>query len=369
MSYQSILLRQVNSLCDNLEEVARDENGGLIDMAMQSDYFTFDVMSEVIFGMAYNALKDTSYRFVTGALGSSNIRIGTLVQSPLPAMCRIDKYLFPESIQGRNKFLGFIGSLLRDRSKASFAGNGNVFSFLETAKDPDGGNQLSKSEIRAECATLVAAGTDTSSSTLAATLFYLSRNSKCYSRVSEEVRNAFSSHQDIKIGPELNSCVYLRACIEETLRMSPPVGAALWREIGPGGMNIGPLTLPAGVDVGTGIYSLHHNAAYHPEPFKYLPERWLVGEGSSTSESVELARSAFAPFSRGPRSCVGKGFAYHELTLTIAHILHRFDFSATEEDFALRHGSEGPGGINEFLLHDHVTGARSGPLLQFSMRR
>lgn len=115
-------------------------------------------MSEVIFGMAYNALKDTSYRFVTGALGSSNIRIGTLFQSPLPAICRIDKYLFPKSIQGRNQFLGFIGSLLRDRSKASFAGNGNVFSFLETAKDPDGGNQLSKSEIRAECATLVAAG-------------------------------------------------------------------------------------------------------------------------------------------------------------------------------------------------------------------
>ncbi|KAF4333510.1 isoamyl alcohol oxidase [Fusarium beomiforme] len=367
-AYQSIVLRHVNSLCGNLAEVARLEDGGVVNMSLQSDYFTFDVMSEVIFGMTYNALKDTKYRFVTRALEASNIRIGALVQSSLLIIGRADRYLFRKSIKGRNRFLGFIGSLLRDRSKASFADSGNVFSFLEKAKDPDGGSELSKAEIRAECATLVVAGSDTSSSTLAGTLFYLSRNPGAYQRVCQEIRSEFQTYQDIKIGPRLNSCVYLKACIEETLRLSPPVGGALWREVGPGGMTVGPLTLPAGIDVGTGIYSLHHNSNYHPEPFKYSPERWIAGEGSTTSQSVALARSAFTPFSRGPRSCVGKGFAYHELTLTIAHIIHRFELSAAEDDFALRHGNQGPGGADEFLLRDHVTGARSGPLLHFHLR-
>ncbi|KPA38211.1 isoamyl alcohol oxidase [Fusarium langsethiae] len=343
LSYQNIVLRHVNALCDNLEEVARREGGGSVNMSLQSDYFTFDVMSEVIFGMTYNALRDSKYRFVSRALEASNIRISALVQSSLLVIGRLDKYLFPKSIVGRNKFLGFIGSLLRDRSKASFADNGNVFSFLETAKDPDGGNELSKSEIRAECATLVVAGSDTSSSTLAGTLFYLSRNPRAYDRVCREVRSEFQDAQHISIGPKLSSCVYLRACIEETLRLSPPVGGALWREIGPGGMNVGSLSLPAGIDVGTGIYSLHHNSTYHPDPFKYLPERWIVGEGSTTSKSVEVARSAFSPFSRGPRSCVGKGFAYHELSLTIAHIIHRFEFSTIEDDISSRRCSEGPG--------------------------
>ncbi|KAH7173133.1 cytochrome P450 [Fusarium flagelliforme] len=368
LSYQSIVLRHVNALCDNLEEIATREGGGSVNMSLQSDYFTFDVMSEVIFGMAYNALGDSKYRFVTRALEASNVRISALVQSSLLVIGRLDKYLFPKSIVGRNKFLGFIGSLLRDRSKASFADNGNVFSFLETAKDPDGGNELSKSEIRAECATLVVAGSDTSSSTLAGTLFYLSRNPQAYDRVCREVRSEFQDAQHITIGPKLSSCVYLRACIEETLRLSPPVGGALWREIGPGGMNVGSLSLPAGIDVGTGIYSLHHNSTYHSEPFKYLPERWIVGEGSSTSKSVEVARSAFSPFSRGPRSCVGKGFAYHELSLTIAHIIHRFEFSTADDDISSRRLSGGPGGTDEFLLRDHVTGAKSGPLLRFSLR-
>ena len=115
-------------------------------------------MSEVIFGMKYNALKETKYRYVPQAIQDSNVRIGTLVQAYYLTFGRLDRYLFPASIRARNAFLGFLGSLLRGRSKASFSDNGNVFSFLETAKDPDGGKTLSKSEIRAECATLVVAG-------------------------------------------------------------------------------------------------------------------------------------------------------------------------------------------------------------------
>lgn len=208
-------------------------------------------------------------------------------------------------------------------------------------------------------------GSDTSSSTLAATLSYLSDNPKAYDRVCSEVRSKFATAAQVAMGPRLNSCTYLRACVDEALRMSPPVGGALWREIGLGGMTVDSIALPAGVDVGVGIYSLHHNEDYHPQPFSYMPERWLVGEGLSTKESVNLARSAFVPFSTGPRSCVGKGFAYHELMLTLAHILQRFDFCRVD---GWVNKAEGPGGRREFLLKDHITGAKSGPWLRFTKR-
>lgn len=327
-------------------------------------------MSEVIFGMRYNALKETTFRFVTKALADSNIRISALVQAPMLALGRIDKRLFPSSIKGRNQFLGFISSLLKDRSRASLSDDGNVFSFLETARDPDGGKALDKSQIRAECATLVVAGSDTSSSTLAATLFYLSGNPMAYDRAISEIRAKFKSQDELQMGPQLNSCTYLRACIDEALRMSPPVGGALWREVAPGGMTVDSMVLPAGIDVGTGIYSLHHNARYHREPFKYIPERWVAGKAGSTKESVELARSAFMPFSIGPRSCVGKGFAYHELTLSLAHILYKFEFSHLPESRrSLPWNASGPGGREEFLLRDHITGAKNGPHLRFSRRQ
>ncbi|KAJ0386980.1 hypothetical protein COL922a_003131 [Colletotrichum nupharicola] len=323
--------------------------------AARGDYFTFDIMSEVIFGMKYNALREPKYRFVMSALEASNVRISALVQASSLALGRIDKYLFADSIKSRNKFLGFLGSLLKSRAKASFSDNGNVFSYLETAKDSDGESTLSKSEIRAESATLV----------VAATLFYLSGNARAYARLCHEIRSTFDSVEDIRIGAKLSSCNYLRACIDEALRMSPPVGGALWREVRPGGMTIGSLSLPAGIDVGTGIYSLHHHDDYFDSPFEYKPERWVVGEDGSTKES-ELARTAFYPFSSGPRSCVGKGFAYHEITLTLAHILYRFDFTRSTKDQKSFGGSTG--NVNEFQMWDHVTSAKVGPWLRFQSR-
>lgn len=115
-------------------------------------------MSEVIFGMKYNALKEVSHRYVAHAIQESNVRVGTLVQAYGLTMGGLDKYLFPSSIRARNKFLRFVGSLLRDRKNADVASNGNVFTFLETAQDPDGGQAFGKSEIRAECVTLIVAG-------------------------------------------------------------------------------------------------------------------------------------------------------------------------------------------------------------------
>ncbi len=150
--------------------------------------------------------------------------------------------------------------------------------------------------------------------------------------------------------------------------MSPPAGGALWREIAPGGMTVNNLTLPPGLDVGVGIYSLHHNEEYHPEPFKYRPERWIVGEFGASKESLELARSAFVPFSSGPRGCLGKGFAYHQLTLVLANIICGFEFYAADRDTNSAYVLKHPGGDEEFFLKDHITGAKDGPILNFKMR-
>lgn len=108
--------------------------------------------------MKYAALSEEKYRYVPAVIQASNIRVGTLVQAYSLTTARLDKYLFPAGISARNAFLGFLGSLLRDRKKSEESGNGNVFNFLETATDLETGGTLSKAEIRAECATLVVAG-------------------------------------------------------------------------------------------------------------------------------------------------------------------------------------------------------------------
>ncbi len=175
------------------------------------------------------------------------------------------------------------------------------------------------------------------------------------------------------MGPKLNSCNYLRACIDECLRMSPPVGAALMREVPAGGATIDGQYLPGGMLVGAGIYSIHHTPTNFSDPFCYQPERWLGEATAANTGKTESGTDGYMPFSMGTRSCIGKGLALVEAMLTMATVCWEFDFRAA--DASLGHSGGGhpdaPFGrhrADEFQLTDHITSAKDGPLIQFRRR-
>jgi cytochrome P450 len=155
------------------------------------------------------------------------------------------------------------------------------------------------------------------------------------------------------------------------MRLSPSAPGALWREAEDCGIIVDNEYIPKGMDVATCIYSLHHSSECYPEPFSFRPERWLLNDQSSTPyRGIVSPHAAFTPFSIGSRSCIGKGLAYVELTLTLAYILWSFDFEITEG----AHGSIGGGNtkseygrhrVDEFQMYDHVTSAKDGPYVRF----
>ncbi len=213
---------------------------------------------------------------------------------------------------------------------------------------------------------------------MAAMLFYLSRYPAALERVTAEVRGKFGSIEEIRSGAKLNSCTYLRACIDETLRISPPSGSALWRQVIRGGAIFDRQYIPAGYDVGVGIYAIHHNPDYYPDPHAFKPERWL----SDPSDGVEVGgmqklKLPYAPFSAGPRGCVGKGLALTKLMLTMAHILYSLDMkepgplSRPGKQSSLNSPSQAQSSktlSDEFQTRDHITSAKAGPLLKFRRR-
>jgi cytochrome P450 len=121
-------------------------------------------------------------------------------------------------------------------------------------------------ELWGESNLLIIAGSDTTSTALSGALFYLAHNSAALQKVCKEVREAFDDVEEIVTGSKLSGCSFMRACIDETMRMTPPVAGALPRQILPGGMNVDGRHIPAGIDVGVPIYSIHHNPDYFPQP-------------------------------------------------------------------------------------------------------
>ena len=240
--------------------------------------------------------------------------------------------------------------------------------------DPETGKGYSEDELFGESESLIIAGSDTTAISTAAAFFYLSRNPEVQQKLADEITSTFSSLNEIKSGPTLHSCKYLRAFIEETLRMSPPVPADLSREVQKGGIVVDGEYIPEGIKVSTVSYCMHHNPEDFPEPFKFQPERWIVDKNDTTGASAErlaLAQSAFMPFSAGPRGCVGKNLAYLEMNLVVAKIIYNFEVRR-DPTSNLGGGSpeaiEGRRTVDQYQLYDIFVGIRDGPMVQLAKR-
>ena len=57
---------------------------------------------------------------------------------------------------------------------------------------------------------------------LAAALFYILQNPPVLKRLREELDDNFTTVDQIRTGASLSRCVYLKAIVEESLRMAPP---------------------------------------------------------------------------------------------------------------------------------------------------
>ena len=197
---------------------------------------------------------------------------------------------------------------------------------------------------------------------MAANFFYLSTNPSAQAILAAEIRSTFATVEDIRLGPLLDSCKYLKAFIEETLRMSPSIPGVLPREVLPGGITVAGRNFPAGVELAVPIYAIHHNKSYYPEPHRHWPERWMpevVGK-----EAVDTAWSAFTPFSYGSRACAGKRLAYLELWITVARVVWEFELEYRDGGREEAFGRE----VMEYRLWDHFTAARTGPVVRFHKR-
>jgi cytochrome P450 len=93
---------------------------------------------------------------------------------------------------------------------------------------------------------IVTAGTETSATAMTGVLYYLAKHPEVNAKLKDEIRSAFKSSKDIN----LQSCSglkYLQACIEETLRIYPPIKIGFPRITPPQGRVLDGQFVPGGV--------------------------------------------------------------------------------------------------------------------------
>lgn len=236
--------------------------------------------------------------------------------------------LIPGSLRRKQRENKKLASDRVDRRLARDPGRPDLWTEILRRSDDGKGDAtagMSLEEMYGNATVFMNAGTETTATLLSGLTYYLLINPDKMAKLIAEVRDAFPSGSDITIDA-LAKLPYLNACIEEGLRMYPPISFGLPRLTPPGGAVIADKYIPANVSVSVNHWATYQSTANFLEPSRFVPERFL-GDPKYAADKFE----ALQPFSTGPRNCIGKNLAYHEMRLLLTMVLVSFDVELQEE--------------------------------------
>lgn len=190
------------------------------------------------------------------------------------------------------------------RSDPNFSERGDVLSMLLAARYDDG-RPISDSHVADELLTLLAAGHETTATTLAWAVERLRRHPQLLDRLKAEADGE---------GSQL-----LQATIWEVQRTHPVIE-------GTGRMTrtrirLGEWVIPEREMVVVSMVLVHTAEGNFPNPDAFDPDRF-VGNPPDTS--------LWIPYGGGVNRCVGAAFANMEMLVTLRTLLRRFEFTATD---------------------------------------
>lgn len=186
---------------------------------------------------------------------------------------------------------------------------------------------------------LLLAAVDTTANYMIWIIYNLAANTSKQALLAEELKNVLK-------GGDFNKEVelpYLQACYRETHRHTPlltNVPRKLDEDIVLEGYIV-----PAGTQITMNIDAIQRDPQYVTDADVFLPERWLapaVEARKGTPSEVIDHKLLAAPFSFGPRMCLGARLAELEIKVLIARIVQDWEFSLAPESPKV--------GVKEFLF-------------------
>lgn len=345
------------------------------NMTDRSQRLGFDIVGHLAFGCDLKLQTEEANRVMIRLLTAAKMRVNAFMH--FPALQSLDFILTSLPSKDGREFRRIIKQIVTARVAEGDRGQHDLYAVMAEHTKPGG---VYDGILWSEAIFFMTAGGTPPATTLSALFFYLSRYPKCYEKLAQEIRSQFASGRDIRGSPALFACKYLRACVDESLRMAPPSLATLWREQAADDPErdttpiiIDGHVIPPGTQVGVNLYALHHNEDYFPDAFTFNPDRWLDSSNSAGQGDQADKNRAFAPFIVGPRSCAGRAMAYLEVSLVMAKTLWYFDFQKSpgalgEVGEGIKGLDTGIGNVNEYQLLDMFNANHHGPYLIFRPR-
>ncbi|KAG6840058.1 hypothetical protein C0991_009288 [Blastosporella zonata] len=155
---------------------------------------------------------------------------------------------------------------------------------------------------------------------MAALMRYIAADPKVQERLRSELNHAFDGPIEDMDATTLLKLPYLDACVQEALRMVPPVAAGPPRWNKDVDTQVLDKVIPAGTTAASPNYAIFRDPRNFFDPESFLPDRWL---GGVSPHNIE----AYVPFCFGPGVCIGKPVALYNMKFVLRQAVHVFTHS------------------------------------------
>lgn len=320
-SQEDIMRHYVDLFITQLTE--RAHQGTDVNLVAWYNFSTFDLIGHLTLGQSFGCLESGKYHpWVSNIFNS--VRAVPISQAITRlGLKSLTPWLIPSKFKtAYHKTTQFSEQAALARLDANDTKSNDFMSYVLRYNDERG---MSRDEILENSSALITAGSETTATCLSGATYLLLTNREKYDKLTNEIRSAFNSEEEITVG-RCDQLKYLVAVFQETLRMYPPAPAGFSRFTPTEGELIEGYWVPGDTVVCVPHWPAFNSNFNFKEPKKFAPERWL-GDPAYANDS----KAVLHPFSTGSRDCIGKNLAYTEMRLLLTRLLWKFDVELLPE--------------------------------------
>jgi cytochrome P450 len=203
---------------------------------------------------------------------------------------------------------------LIDQRLADMRDVGDILSILLQAQEKDDADTVTKRQVRDELISLLAAGHETTTNTLAWTFYLLSEHPAVLEKVLAELQ-AVLAGRDPQVD-DLPKLVYCDWVIKESMRLYPSAWTQGRQAVE--AFDLDGYHFPAGTMLMFSQWVLHRLPDIWGDPEVFRPERW------DPVHEQKVPQWSYFPFGGGSRICMGMSLAQLQVRLVLAVILQRY---------------------------------------------
>lgn len=166
--------------------------------------------------------------------------------------------------------------------------------------------------------TLLAAGHETTATSLTWLLYETSKHKEVFEKMNHELK-VLNLSSIISSEELFQKTLYTQAVLKEVLRMYPPIWLMGREAIAD--VQVGKYQVKKKHNVLISPFVVHRMEKYWKNPEAFMPERFLHGG----------TPDGYMPFGMGPRQCIGEHLAFMEIILVLTGLFQKYTLNINSE--------------------------------------